>query len=295
MIGGNRISVDSLQSQVNLALSNANAITQLGGPNKSRPVAVRAVLSRIIQGDLIEKVAAARHVTLSAGDVAAETQVFIQNNGGSPSALEAAAASAGFSKSQLTDKIRQQALVDKLETALTANLTPTPAELQNQYAQEIDQFDQVKIAEIGVASKTTAQTVLARARAHPASFGQLARQYSQDQTASNGGNVGYIGRSQVIQELGQGVAAVKPGSIVMVKGPGGYLIIHVIKRRVQPITAVEDQLKAAIFSQQAPQLLATAVQKESATLGVHISPRYGTWDAKNQAVAVTKSSTDLAS
>jgi parvulin-like peptidyl-prolyl isomerase len=293
VIGGNRISISTLQSQVNQSLASPTALGQLGG---TRPAAVRQILSRLVQNQLIDRVAAAHKVTVTTAEVQAETTTFVSQNGGSQAALAKAAASAGFSASQLAEDIRQAALISKLETALTANEPVTQAQLQAEYQKDIDTYDELDIAQIEIASKTLAQSVLARAKAHPSTFAALAKQYSQDtQTAAKGGHVGLVGRSQVIQALGNSVASVAPGSIVMVHSSGGYVIVHVIARQTQPLSAVEDQLKAAIFSSQAPALLTKAVASESAALGVHISPRYGRWNAKTEAVAVTNSTISFAS
>jgi parvulin-like peptidyl-prolyl isomerase len=293
VIGGNRIAVSTLQTQVNAALVSPTAVGQLGG---SRTAAVRAVLSRLIQDQLIEKLAAAHGVTAGTSDVQAETKTFVSQNGGSQAALEKAAASAGFSSSQLQEDIRQAVLISKLETDLTAGLTATPAQLQAEYKKDIDTYDQLDIAQIEVASKTLADSVLSQVQSHPGRFAALAKRYSQDtQTASDGGHVGFVGRSQVLQALGNGAANLKPGSSVLVPNSGSYVIVHVISRRTQPESSVIPQLKAAIFANEAPTLLTKAVVGESNKLGVHISPRYGHWDVKNQAVAATKSTISFAS
>lgn len=293
VIGGSRISVGYLQSQVDQALANPSAVGQLGG---SRAAAMRAVLSRMIQDRLINRVAAAHHVALTASDISTQTQLFVQNNGGSLAALQQSAAAAGYSKSQLTEDIREAALIQKLEGALTANLTATPAELRAEYQKNIDQFDQLDIAQIELTSASLANKVLREARANPARFGALARKYSTDsQTASSGGQVGYIGRHQVAQALGKNVADLHAGAILLVHSSGGYVIVHLIKRRTQPLTAVLPQLKAELFANKGPTLLNAAVIGESRSLGVHISPRYGHWDAVSQAVALNKNAISFSS
>lgn len=293
VIGGNRIAISTLQTQVSQALATPTAVGQLGG---TRPAAVRAVLSRLVQDQLIEKLASAHGLTAGTSDVQKETQTFISQNGGSQAALQQAAASAGYSPAQLQEDIRQAVLISKLETALTANLTATPAQLQAEYRKDIDNYDQLDISQIEVASKSLAQSLLSQVQADPSKFATLAKKYSQDtQTASDGGHVGFVGRSQVLQALGNNTADLKAGSSVLVPNSGSYVIVHVISRRTQPESNVVPQLKAAIFANEAPTLLTKAVVAESNKLGVHISPRYGKWDAKNQAVAAAKSTISFGS
>jgi hypothetical protein len=86
-----------------------------------------------------------------------------------------------------------------------------------------------------------------------------------------------------------GGKAPKPGTFRLAQSSGQYVVLHIIRRRVQPLSAVEPQLKASLFSSRAAGLLQAAVTAEAKKLGVHVSPRYGRWDAKTQAVVAATS------
>jgi parvulin-like peptidyl-prolyl isomerase len=265
---------------------NPAAVGQLGG---TRVTATRQVLSRIIQNVLIERVASDHHITVTPSELATETQSFIQQNGGSLTALQKAAATAGLNPAQLTAHIRVAALVEQVGTALTASVPATQAQLQAEYNKDIDQYVSLNIAQIAVASKPLAQSILTKARAHPSTFGSLARKYSTDaESSAKGGNVGLVPRSQVISALGTTADKLNPGSIILAHSGTTYLIVHIISSKTESLAAVTPELKAALFSSQAQTLLAQAIEAESNKLGVHVSPRYGTWDVKTQSVVATK-------
>jgi foldase protein PrsA len=229
-------------------------------------------------------------VTVTPQEVTAQKASFVQQAGTLKALEQSAADQVGVGASQLGTLLRFTVLQQKLGTALTANLTATHAQLETEYQKDIDSYDQLQVAQIAVASKTLAQRLLARVKATPTSFAALAGKYSTDtQSKSNGGLVGFVGRSQVLQLLGGKASAAKPGSFVLAHSSGQYIVLHIIKRQTQPLSAVVDQVKAALFSTQETALISKAVTAESTKLGIHVSPRYGRWDAKSQSVVAVTS------
>ena len=75
----------------------------------------------------------------------------------------------------------------------------------------------------------------------------------------------------------------------------GWHVIHVIAKKTQPLSQVAPQLKADILKQQRSTLLAQALANEAKQLGVHVNPRYGTWDPTKQQVVQVDSSSDVSS
>jgi hypothetical protein len=186
--------------------------------------------------------------------------------------------------SQLPGLIRFTVLQQNLGKALTANLTATQAQLQAEYTKDIDSYDQLDIAQIAVTSKSLAHKILAKVQAKPSSFAALAKKDSVDtQTQATGGHVGLVPRSQVVQVLGNNASA-KPGTFAIAHSSTQYVVLHIIKRQLQPLSQVVDQVKAALFSSQSSALLNKAVTNEATTLGVKVSPRYGRWDNATESV-----------
>jgi parvulin-like peptidyl-prolyl isomerase len=296
LVGGHRITTGELQSEVNGALADPAVTAALANPQYSKPLGanrtgfIRATLGRLINQQVVDEVAAAHHVTVTPQEIKAQIASFVQQAGSLTALQTSAADQVGVSVNQLPSLIRFTVMQQKLSTALIANLTATPAQLAAEYQKDIDTYDQIDIAQIAVATKALGETVLAKAKADPSSFGALAEKYSVD-TASkaNGGEVGYVGRSQVQQVLGAADKNAGPGSIVLAHTSGDYVVIHIIARRTEPISAVTGKLKTAIFQSQSQTLLEKAIVAEAKKLGVSVSPRYGHWDNATQSVVATKS------
>ncbi len=295
VVGKSRISVSTLQHQVDAALADPQIVSALAPGSQfaqalggSRDGFVRMTLSRLISDRLISAVAAAHHVTVSSKEIADQTSQFVQQAGSLQSLQQQAAESVGVTPGQLTGLIRLTVLQQHLSDALIATLPATPAQLQAEYRKDIDQFDQLDVAQIAVGSKALAHQILAKARKNPASFPALASKYSQDtQTASKGGEVGLVGRSQVVSLLG--AAKTKVGSVQLVQSQGEYIVLHIISRHVIPLSQATAQVKSALYAGQGTALLQKAISDEGTKLGVHVSPRYGRWDPTTQTVLAAKS------
>ncbi|HEX3823802.1 MAG TPA: peptidylprolyl isomerase [Mycobacteriales bacterium] len=285
LIGSQRITTGQLQSQVTESLANGELAKTQGF---DRATFTRELLGHLISVDLINKVAADRHVTVTAQDISQQTAEFVQQ-AGSLAALQTQAAQGGVTQAQLPGFIRYAALQQKIGTSLIANLPATPAQLATEYQKDIDQFDQLDIAQIAVAKKPLADHILAQVRRNPAQFATLATKDSLDTaTKAQGGVVGFVGTSQVQKVVGKGVA-LKPGTFLVAHSSTQYVVLHIIKRKVQPVSAVTTQLRDALFASQATTLLTKTLGAEATKIGVHVSPRYGRWDNATQAVVAAPS------
>ena len=116
---------------------------------------------------------------------------------------------------------------------LAADVTVTPDEVKAQYAATAKQYtqdEQRQAAHILIAvkpdasaadkaaAKKKAEDVLAQAKANPAKFAELAKQYSQDPgSAAQGGDLGSNPRGTMVKAFDDAVFSAKPGEIV---GPG---------------------------------------------------------------------------
>lgn len=298
VVGGGQITTGQLQSEVNSALADPVVRGALANPQTSQALGgdragfTRDTLTRLISQRIVGAVALAHHVTVSPQEVNAQKASFVQQAGSLTALQQSAADQVGVGASQLPALLRFTVLQQKLGTALTANLSATQAQLETEYRKDIDNYDQLQVAQIAVPSKTLAQHILAKVTAHPSSFAALAKKDSTDaQSKNNGGLVGFVGRSQVLKLLGGKASQAKPGSFVVAHASGQYIVLHIIKRQTQPLSTVVDKVKAALFASQAATLLGKAVSAEAAKLGVHVSPRYGRWDTKTQSVVATSSPT----
>jgi peptidyl-prolyl cis-trans isomerase D len=127
--------------------------------------------------------------------------------------------------------------------ALAAEATVTPDEIKAQYNAQIKQYTREEERQAShilvavkpdasdadkAAAKKKAEDLAARAKASPAKFAELAKQYSEDPgSASQGGDLGSNSRGTMVKSFDDAVFAMKPGEIVgPVQSDFGY---HVIK------------------------------------------------------------------
>ena len=127
--------------------------------------------------------------------------------------------------------------------ALSAQTTVTPEELRAQYQAQIKQYTRDEEREAAhiliavkpdasdaekAAARKKAEDIAAKARANPAKFAELAKQYSEDPgSAGQGGDLGSNPRGIMVKAFDDAVFAMKPGEIVgPVQSEFGF---HVIK------------------------------------------------------------------
>ena len=101
-----------------------------------------------------------------------------------------------------------------------------------------------EVAEI----KKKAEDILNKAK-HGAKFADLAKQYSEDTTKDNGGDLGWIVRGQTVPEFEAAAFSLPKGAISdLVKTQYGFHIIEVVDRQ-QARTQTFDEVKPAIVTQ----------------------------------------------
>lgn len=165
--------------------------------------------------------------------------------------------------------------------ALSADVAVTPDEVKTQYAASAKQFtqdEQRQAAHILIAvkpdasasdkaaAKKKAEDILAQAKANPAKFAELAKQYSQDPgSAAQGGDLGSNPRGTMVKAFDDAVFSAKAGDIVgPVETDFGY---HVIKidgitpMRSRSLDEVRPQIEADLKKQKVMQKFAAAADQ----------------------------------
>jgi peptidyl-prolyl cis-trans isomerase D len=159
------------------------------------------------------------------------------------------------------DQVRAQVKVDD-------------AELRQYYAQHLSDYrvpDRVKVAhilfkttgktpaEVATIEKTAAD-VLNQIRAG-GNFGELAKKYSEDSTAAQGGELGWIVRGQTVKEFEDTAFSLKPGTISgLVKTIYGIHILKIEDRQIAHLQSF-DEVKDSIRTDLEKQRMADAQEK----------------------------------
>ncbi len=167
------------------------------------------------------------------------------------------------------------------QDALAAQSALDPAEVKTQYDNNLKTYTKAEERDAShiliavkpdakpedkAAARKKAEDVYAQAKANPAKFGELAKQYSQDPgSAAQGGNLGAFGRGNMVKPFDDAVFAMKVGDIIgPVETDFGY---HVIKlnainpAKVRPFDEVKAQIEADLKRQKAAQKFAAAADQ----------------------------------
>ncbi len=114
------------------------------------------------------------------------------------------------------------------------------------------------------AIRKKAEDVLAQVKAG-GDFAELAKQYSEDSSASNGGDLGWFGRGRMVPEFEQATLALSDGEVSdLVKSQFGF---HIIKRTgsrpagERPLDEVRDQIRQQIAFRKAQEMLETKAKQ----------------------------------
>lgn len=179
------------------------------------------------------------------------------------------------------DVLDQRVEFQALQDALVAKVEVTDAQLQAAYQAAGDTLTNECISVIYVSDEAAAQAALARVQAGE-DFGAVSAEVSIDDTLKQAkGAIGCASPSQVAQNLSPVVAAAEvndPVGPIQDANQSGWLVAQVTKRTRSTLAEVKDQLTQQIQQQAFPKLIAGALG------GVHVDPRYGTWDETSVSV-----------
>ena len=189
-----------------------------------------------------------------------------------------------YDKNQVAFQTPEMAKIEYLlltQDALMAGTTVDAADVKKQYENNVKQYaaaEERSISHILIpvkpdapeadraAAKKQADDLLARVKANPAKFADLAREFSKDPgSAQQGGDLGSVARGTMVKPFEDAVFAANQGEIVgPVQTDFGWHIIKVtgIKAaHIPPFEEVRAQIEADLKRQQAAQKFATSADQ----------------------------------
>jgi peptidyl-prolyl cis-trans isomerase SurA len=146
---------------------------------------------------------------------------------------------------ELRDQIREQMVISKMEGEISKDVTITPSEVKKFYSKldtlpyfsaSVEVAQIVRVAKVSPPQKEETKRLLMDIRNRILSgedFTTLAKRYSADPSVTvNGGDMGFVGRGQMVPEFEAMSFKLKPGEISMpVETQYGLHIIQLIERR----------------------------------------------------------------
>ncbi len=146
------------------------------------------------------------------------------------------------------------------EKAMQASVDISEEEMKDYYEK---MKTQVKASHILVEDEKTANEVYEKIQSG-AKFEELAKEYSKDPSAQNGGDLGYFGPGDMVPEFESKAYSLEVGEVSNpVKSQFGYHVIKVTDKKpaeeeVKPYKEMKDEIKATLAQQKADP---NAVQK----------------------------------
>ncbi len=253
VVNDDAISVFDLVQRIKLVifssgLPNTPEVMQKIGPQ---------VLRALIDEKLRLQEAKRQKITVSDDELKAALARIERGNRIPPGTLESYLRSRGIDPETVIEQVRAQIAWSKLvalrhKSEIKVSEDEVDAELKRIEASRGS--IEYRIAEIflAVESEDQEQRVLADAvqlvaqlRAG-ADFAALARQFSVGATADQGGDLGWVSKEQLSDQVAAAIAKLKPGEISdPVRGNGGYEILRLIDRR-RRLDANPDDTKVAL-------------------------------------------------
>jgi peptidyl-prolyl cis-trans isomerase C len=257
-VNGDPITKEELER----AVRNVEARARRPVPIEERDRVYRGILDELIAVKLVMQEAKARNMTVTDQEIDIRLGQ-IRERFPTEEAFQEQLKARQMTLADLKTETRSEILVNKtVQAEVAPKVTVQKQELDDFYKANPDQFkepDRIRASHIlfavdssaapeaKKAARTEAEGVLKRAHAGE-DFAALARQYSKDSSAQNGGDLNYFPQGKMVPAFDKAAFALKPGEISdIVETPFGYHIIKVTDRRparTVPLSEVSDKLGA---------------------------------------------------
>lgn len=150
-------------------------------------------------------------------------------------------------KAELKDQVKDQLIVQKMQSTITADISVTPSEVKKffnsipsdslpYFSTEVSLAQIVKVPSIGTTQKEEVKQRLLAIReeiSNGADFEAMARKYSEEPgAATSGGNLGFQSRGNLVPPYEAAALKLKPGEMSQpVETEFGFHLIQMIERR----------------------------------------------------------------
>lgn len=187
----------------------------------------KQILDQLKGDEVTRQLIVKNKIKVTDKELADQLKQLTDSAGGEAKLKEVLAKIYGWKVADLKTKLRFQMEKQKLETKITTD------------------------PKANTAAKAKAQDVLNKVNAG-GDFAALAKQYSQDSSAANGGDLGFFGKGQMVKEFEGAAFALQPGQISgLVKSQYGYHIIKAVEQNADKtqVHAAHILIKTVDFDQ----------------------------------------------
>ncbi len=224
----------------------------------------RELLNRLIEKRLQLQVARQKNITVGKEDVeAALNDIKLKNAFIDDEAFKRALAQEGMTLEQYKKELEDQLTIMKLLTReVRANIVISEEEIKDYYKNNEKQYALPEEAHLRImlfkesddAGMKKAADILSQIK-NGANFADLAKKHSDDPTAKDGGDIGFIKKGQMLPELEKPAFSLKKNDVSdIIKTPSGYYIIKIEDRKEAapiPLEKVRSDIEKALYEKKA--------------------------------------------
>jgi peptidyl-prolyl cis-trans isomerase SurA len=230
--------------------------------------AEREFLDQLILKRLQLQYASQIGVTASENDINAALKDVLTRNNLTQEQLTGLLTREGLTLQDYKDRLREQIILARLmNQAVRSRVSVDASEVEGYYQAHRDEFNQPAQARVkhiffridAGTARPQVDAVYARATGvlkearNGGDFADLARRYSEDATAANGGDLGFIKRGQVLPEFEEVIFAMKEGDISDVtRTPNGLHIVKVetfTKGSERPFPEIKAEIERRLLQE----------------------------------------------
>lgn len=219
-----------------------------------------SIVDTLITNKVIEQEAEKQGVKISADAIEEELDAFIESYGGEES-FNAALEQSGISLDNFKYDIEIYLMTKEL---MSPDIKVTEEDMETYFEEnkaEFAQAEEVQASHILVEDEATAKEVLEKVNAGE-DFAELAKEYSTDGTAENGGDLGFFGTGQMVEPFEKAAFALEIGEVSdIVETEYGFHIIKVTDKQ---------EAKEAVFADHKEEIKEILIEEE-------MNANYATW------------------
>lgn len=240
----------------------------------------REILDHLIREKLVDQKCKRMGIKVSERDIDMAIEDVKRANSLNDEQLKMALRSEDLSWEDFRLQLRQEIKKAKLlSRVVKPELTGEEERIRNFYIENIERFkepDRIRASHILIAIPQDADDLLVEALrfkgemilerlGHGDNFQELARLYSNDVTADNGGDLGYFKRGELLPEFERATVNLEAGQISgLVRTKVGFHIIKVTEKKqgsVTPYEEVEKKVRNLYFEEESKRLFEDWLEK----------------------------------
>jgi foldase protein PrsA len=275
---------DTLIAQQKQSASQPGAVPFPSPGTYSYKMLTANIVDYLVTQKLIEQGAADRNITVSDDDINKQLEAIYKQYGGEQKVMEILKKQ-NMTLDQVKQYMKDQALYQKVYSAVTANAKPTDDQLRAYYDQNKASYDSPasrNVRHVLVDSKAQAERVRALLEANPsdANWKKVAKQYSKDPgTKDRGGELGPVARGQGLDAAFEKAAfALKPHVISQpVKSQYGWHVMEVTSvnpARESKFETAKPRIEQALAAQMTQKAWDDFLKKAKADANIVYAPGY---------------------